>query len=477
MKKTIFVLAAFLILVIKAGATPIDTMVYGSFGKVTIYHPTKVPDVLVLFISGDGGWNKGVVDMAENLAQEGALVAGIDIQHYFARIKSLKVQCYYPAGDFEELSLTIQKKYKFDQYVKPILVGYSSGATLVYGLLAQAPANTFKGAIALGFCPDIEINKPLCNGSGLKSHVLKQGVSFYLEATMQLSSPFIVLQGMIDQVCSYEDTKKFLEIMPLTELVSLPNVGHGFSVTRNWLPQFIAAYQKILKEPGYSERKSAENVLLQSQHLAPLSSDMPITLIPSSAKENLPLAIFISGDGGWTSFDHTVCEKLAEKGMPVVGLDAQKYFWKGKLPKEAADDISKAAIHYMQQWNKSSFVLVGYSFGACVAPFIANNFSSVLKESLCGVYCISPDETADFEIHISDMLDFSHKEEYNVVGELKKILSLNPVCIFGNEEDSEIRRHFSITGVKIETLPGSHHFDDDYNGLATVICKDYLHGN
>jgi type IV secretory pathway VirJ component len=455
MKKILFVLVAFLILAIKAGATSVDTMFYGAFGKIAIYHPTKIPDVLVLFVSGDGGWNKGVLDMAENLAQEGALVAGIDIQHYYNSIKSLKAPCFYPAGDFEELSLT----------------------TLVYGLLAQAPANTFKGAIALGFCPDIEIKKPLCNGSGLKSHVLKEGISFYLEACMQLSAPFIVLQGMIDQVCPYEETKKYLEKMPLSELVSLQNVGHGFSVTRNWLPQFISAYQKVLKEPGYSERKSAENVLLQSQHLAPLSFDMPLTLIPSSAKENLPLAIFISGDGGWTSFDHTVCEKLAEKGMSVVGLDAQKYFWKGKPPKEAANEISNAAKHYMQQWNKSSFVLVGYSFGACVAPFIANNFSIKLKESLCGVYCISPDETADFEIHISDMLDFSHKEEYNVVSELKKIQSLNPVCIFGNEEDSELRKHFSMTGVRIETLPGSHHYDNDYNALATVICKDFLHDN
>jgi type IV secretory pathway VirJ component len=476
MKKIFLVLVPFLIVALKTSASPIDTISYGAFGKIVIYHPVKIPEVLVLFVSGDGGWNKGVVDMAENLVLKGAMVAGIDIQHYFKSIKSQKVQCYYPAADFEELSLTIQKKYKFDQYVKPILVGYSSGATLVYSLLAQAPANTFKGAISLGFCPDIEIDKPLCAGSGLKSHVLKQGVSFYLESNNQLSAPFVVLEGMIDQVCSFEETKKYMEGMPLSELVSLPNVGHGFSVTRNWLPQFLSAYQKVLQEPGYAERKSAENALLQSQHLEPLNADLPLTLIPSSVKEYLPMAIFISGDGGWTSFDHSVCEKLAEKGMPVVGLDAQKYFWKGKQPKEAADDISNAVRHYMKQWNKSSFVLVGYSFGACVAPFIANNFSSELKESLCGVYCISPDETADFEIHLSDMLDISHKEEYDVVSELKKILSLNPVCIFGNDEDIELRNQFSKTGVKVETLPGSHHYNSDYNALATVICKEFIVG-
>ncbi len=32
------------------------------------------------FLSGDGGWNKGVVDMARHLAEEGALVAGVDIR-------------------------------------------------------------------------------------------------------------------------------------------------------------------------------------------------------------------------------------------------------------------------------------------------------------------------------------------------------------------------------------------------------------
>jgi type IV secretory pathway VirJ component len=172
-----------------------------------------------------------------------------------------------------------------------------------------------------------------------------------------------------------------------------------------------------------------------------------------------------------------VSEKLAEKGMPVVGLDAQKYFWKGRQPKETADEISTIANHYMKQWNDSSFVLVGYSFGACVAPFIANNFSKILKDALKGVYCISPDETADFEIHISDMLSFNNKEKYDVLSELKKIIAFNPVCIFGNEEDTELRKHFSMTGVKIETLHGSHHYNNDYNSLATVIYRDFFHGD
>jgi type IV secretory pathway VirJ component len=477
MKRIICISIGFLILGLKLNATPVDSMYYGAFGKVTIYLPANVPDAVVLFVSGDGGWNKGVVDMAKNIVTQSALVAGIDIRHYFKSIKSMKSKCHYPAGDFEELSLTIQKKYKLNQYLKPILVGYSSGATLVYGILAQAPANTFKGAISLGFCPDIEIDKPLCNGSGLTTHVLKEGIAYYLEPCRQLTAPFIVLEGMIDQVCSYADTKKYMEDIPLGEFISLPDVGHGFSVPKNWMPQYISAYQKVLKEPGYVEKITAQNTLLQSQHLAPLNSTLPLTLIPSSAKENLPLAFFISGDGGWTSFDQAVCEKLAENGMPVIGLDAQKYFWNEKQPKEASDEMAKAVEHYMQQWNRNSFVLIGYSFGACVAPFIANNFSAPLKETLKGVYCFSPDETGDFEIHISDMLNFKNNEKYNVLDELKKIKSLNPVCIFGNEEDIELRNHFSATGIRVITLPGNHHYENDYNAVAETIHKDFFRGN
>jgi len=45
-----------------------------------------------------------------------------------------------------------------------------------------------------------------------------------------------------------------------------------------------------------------------------------------------------------------------------------------------------------------------------------------------------PDKTADFEIHIADILHFKTSEKYNVIEEIKKIKALNPVCIFGEEK-------------------------------------------
>jgi len=54
---------------------------YGSFGKPSIYAPSVEQAHVVLFVSGDGGWNPGVIDMARALAGLYALAVGIDITH------------------------------------------------------------------------------------------------------------------------------------------------------------------------------------------------------------------------------------------------------------------------------------------------------------------------------------------------------------------------------------------------------------
>ena len=473
MKQVFLTIVIFFLLGLKSEANNVDTLLFSAFGKVVIYHPTHVPSSFVLFISGDGGWNKGVVDMANNIVVQGAMVAGINILTYMKNIKTSKAKCYYPAADLEEISLTIQKKYKFSKYLKPILVGYSSGATLAYGALAQAPANTFKGAISLGFCPDIEIDRPLCKGAGLNLHTVKEGKTYILDPCMNLTAPFIAMNGTIDKICNYFETNKYVENMPMSEMVGLPNVGHGFAVTRNWLPQFVSAYKKVVNEPEYMEKKSKENVLLQAQRDSLYKSDLPLAILPSAERNELPLAFFISGDGGWTGFDQTVCEKLAKKGIPVVGLDAQKYFWNEKQPKEVSTELTPAIMHYLQLWNKKTFVVLGYSFGACVAPFIANNFTDSVKEISKGVYCFSPDLTGDFEIHLTDMLHLRTKDKYDVVKEMKQIKAMNPVCIFGSDEDEDTQKSFSSNEIRIEILPGNHHYNNDYNTITEVILKDF----
>jgi type IV secretory pathway VirJ component len=239
-----------------AGIAPLhaETLTGEPFGVVTVYRhdaaaeTPRGPREVVLFLSGDGGWNLGVISMAQHLADQGATVAGIDIRHYLAQLEQSDSACVSPANDLQQLGKKLQADSK-GQPVVPTLVGYSSGATLVYAALAQANAGSFKGALSLGFCPDLDLKKPLCKGAGVgftprnDARGVFKGVNF-LPAKM-LSGRWISLQGQLDQVCAAAPTEKFVAEVSGAELVLLPKVGHGYSVEHNWVPQYLKAFRDI----------------------------------------------------------------------------------------------------------------------------------------------------------------------------------------------------------------------------------------
>ncbi|MFZ4707219.1 MAG: AcvB/VirJ family lysyl-phosphatidylglycerol hydrolase [Bacteroidales bacterium] len=459
----------------KAATTMVpDTIRYGSFGKIVIYKPASTPDAIVLFVSGDGGWNSATSKMGMQLVGQGAMVVGINISSYLSNIMKKHEKCYYPAGDCESLSLFLQKKYKFRNYYKPILAGYSSGATLVYGILAQAPANTFKGAIAMGFCPDLETIEPLCTGNGLKLHAIIPGLSWYLEPNDKLTAPFIVINGMDDKVCYYKNTESFIKKVNTGELILLPKVGHGMSVQKNYLPTLLAAYNKIKKSASYSEIVTAKNPSPKLQQINKPDIELPLIVLSLTKNDTLPLVFFISGDGGWTSFDEGVAEKLVERGMPVLGLDAQKYFWQARTPDETASEICNAIHHYLSAWNKKSFILCGYSFGADIIPYILSRMPADLTHMLKSSVMMSPDPLADFEIHVTDMLSIgSSSDTYNVPAELKRSSSKHIVCLFGEEEDNSSHALFKSAGASIKLIPGNHHYENNFNAVSFEIMTSH----
>jgi type IV secretory pathway VirJ component len=241
-------------------------------------------------------------------------------------------------------------------------------------------------------------------------------------------------------------------------------------VNADWVPQFKAAYAKILSTPSFNPVKGVQQ---KSDGTDLVKTNLPLTLLPSTANNDLPLVFFISGDGGWTSFDQSVCESMVKEGMPVVGLDVQKYFWNKKTPEKTAADVSQALSIYMQKWHKAHFVLAGYSFGATVIPFIANRLPANMKLKMDGLCCFSPDERADFEIHILDMLHLSgDRGAYDVIAEINKVTTVRPMCLFGQDEESAARNKLRDDGIKVITVPGGHHDDNNLAVLAKCLLND-----
>ena len=209
-------------------------------GDVTVYMPSGQPRGFALFASGDGGWNLGVWDMAQTAASLGYVVAGFSTPAF---LKSMETdpdaQCSDAASFFDRIAETVRTEMHVSPTLKPLLIGYSSGATIAYAGLAQAPAGRYSGAMTLGFCPDLIIHKPFCRGAGLTAEKqTKPPYGAVFNTVPEVGAPWIVMQGEIDQVCNPPDTIAFVHKVKNGKVVSLPHVGHGYGVPKNWMPQY-----------------------------------------------------------------------------------------------------------------------------------------------------------------------------------------------------------------------------------------------
>jgi len=434
-----------------------ETVAFGRFGDVTVYRGDADPRQVVLFIGGDGGWNQGVVEMARSLAGMGAMVVGVDILTYLKKAAAGDDDCTYAAGDFETLSHFIQKKYALSQYRTPVLIGYSSGATLAYATLVQAPTGMLTGAISLGFCPDIRTVKPLCRGRdlGWRSDARRGAI---LAPSAKLEMAWVALHGEEDQVCGLAETRAFVSKVANGRLVTLPKVGHGFSVQKNWMPQLKQAF-KGLTAAGEPPAGPAAGAV----------ADLPLVEVAAKGGGGDAFAVVLSGDGGWASFDRSLGDALSKRGVPVVGFNSLSYFWSKRTPEEAAVDLGRVIDHYSAAWRKERVMLIGYSFGAEVLPFVARRLLPDRRARVAMIALLGPSATAEFEFHVSSWLGGKSATALPLRPEIDALAGMRILCVFGTEESDSLCRGLNASeAAKLETK-GGHHFGGDVEPIVDRI--------
>jgi type IV secretory pathway VirJ component len=432
-----------------------SSLEFGRFGAVAVYRPEKIESV-VIFISGDGGWNLGVVDMARMLRNHGALVLGVDIVKYFKAMRATKDDCWYPAADFEALSQYAQKDLGLPEYIRPVIGGFSSGATLAYALLAQAPPNTFKGAVSLGFCPDLETPKPLCKGAGL-THGPFIPRTGYVYGPAALSAPWVAFQGLQDKVCDPAKTEAFVKDVRGGDIVLLPKVGHGFGSQKNWVPQFEEVFKRLLAVEKSTEPPAAV-------------ADLPLLQFPLETTHPY-FAVIVSGDGGWAGIDREVAGALIKDGVPVVGLDSLKYFWKARTPAEAGADLSRVVDHFSKAWGKRKVLLVGYSRGADILPFAANRLTPEAKAEVGLLALLGPARKAEFEFKLADWLGESGGGA-PVKPEAEAWAGSPVLCFYGKDDKGNLCETLDPARFSVVRMGGGHHFGGAYAEIAARILKE-----
>jgi len=420
-----------------------EVLKYAKFGPVSIFRGEGKPERLVLFFS-EGAGKKTSGDLIEALREKNTVVASIGPAFRQALLKRAKKTCVYPAGDLEELSKFVQTKLKFQEYRAPLVVGLGVDAAMAYGALAQAPKNTFAGAVSVDFCPSWQAARSFCSDHGFKSKQEKGGFT----------------------------------MAPAGQ--PLPNwrVIGGGKVCAGAIPDFVAKVAGAKFEPR--EEKLAEQVKARAEEMHSVAK--PVSPFKGDAKiENLPLVnidpvgapqglvIFYSGDGGWAGFDQGVSAELAKAGNRVVGFSSLKYFWTLKTPEQATDDLANLIRHFAGTKGTGPIRLVGYSFGADVMPEMVSRLPDDLRAQIKSVSLLGLSDSATFEFHFTDWLG-SSEGGIPVEPAVNKIAAkLRVHCLYGDEEDESLCPSLDAKRVGVVKLPGGHNFDDEFAAVARVI--------
>ncbi len=201
-------------------------------------------------------------------------------------------------------------------------------------------------------------------------------------------------------------------------------------------------------------------------------SDLPLVEVLPPHATQPAFAILYSGDGGWRDLDRALAGILARKGMPVVGYDTLSYFWREKSLETAARDLERVIRFYRARWERNEVVLIGFSFGADVMPFLYNRLPENVRSSVKLVSLLSPGRGAAFSVNPTEWVHIKTRSEKvtPIAPELAKLPAAIVQCVYGEAEAPEsVCVLPAAAGTHVLRKPGGHHFDEDYDRLADEV--------
>jgi len=449
--KSYAVMLALLLMGASAGAQ--THVSHGRFKDLVVYAPADHPTSFVLLLSGDEGWNRAAESMARRLAQQGAMVAGIDWPKFRVSLEADAAPCVFPDGDLENLSHFAQAYFHNSTYFEPVLIGLSSGGAMAYAALAQAPRDTFASALTLGFCPHLDLQKPLCKGSGFEFTRGARASGLDLLPIKNLGNPWVALQSQTASACPAGIARDFVSKVHGAAVAVLPNLGPA---------PVDAAFAKL----------AAAN---SSARMAPPPAalgDLPVIEVaaqPNNAGSDA-FAIIMSGDGGWAGLDQDVAAALSAKGIPVVGLDSLRYYWTARTPQSVAADTDRMIRYYLAHFDKKRVLLIGYSQGADVLPFAINRLPDATRARVALAAILGMSEHALFEFHVSSWISDSNSGPATLP-EVNRIAGIPVLCVYGEDERDSLCPKLDANKFIVVKLKGGHHFDGNYAALAQQILS------
>jgi type IV secretory pathway VirJ component len=198
--------------------------------------------------------------------------------------------------------------------------------------------------------------------------------------------------------------------------------------------------------------------------------DLPLSLTP--APPGPLLAVLLTGDGGWAAGDKAMAQALAQRGVAVVGLNSARYVERARTPDEAASDLARIVDHFLGAWHRQRVVLIGYSRGADLVPFMVSRLPADLRDRIVLTALLGPGQWASFEFSVLDLArSHARPDTFPVQPEVAKLRGTPVLCLSGSKDRGAICRSLADAGLAraVEHAGGHRVSGEDAPGLVDTI--------
>ena len=412
-----------------------------QFNRVRLFAPWWHQRGFVYVLSGADGWSAADQWTALSYAARDNYVVGIDTPVLLDYINRTKKGCLFMNGLFEDYSRVQQRTAETPRFYPPIVLGRGVGASLVYLAQTGAPALALGATVMLDPEPRLRLKPPICE------HPATQYPDGMQQIRPDAFGPNVPARLWLGAGAS-DATRRFVAQIP--HLPSAATVAPRAGSLR-------ALYDTALRDIEAEQQRSGV-------------ADLP--LVEAVAPNPTPgvFAVLYSGDGGWRDLDRSLAGLLAARGISVVGVDVLRYYWRSKQPEVTARDLARILQHYERSWGDNQVILIGFSFGANVIPFMVNRLPPEQRAKIKLITLLSPERTTAFEVSPAGWVGTAADATIPVEPELKRLSTARLQCVYGKDEGknslctTDAASRFEVIG-----KPGGHHFDNKYDQLADAI--------
>lgn len=198
----------------------------------------------------------------------------------------------------------------------------------------------------------------------------------------------------------------------------------------------------------------------------------PVPVIERPATSNGgPLTLLLTGDGGWANADQKVADGLLARGAAVVGVNMRSYLSDGRTPDETAHDFACVARLYSARWHRDRILLIGYSRGADIVPFVAARWPDDLRARLSMVAMVSMSRKANFKYHLIDLVrDVDRPDDIDIAPEIARLRGLRVICVYGDGDTHSGCPTADSTIVTRVARAGGHRVTGGFDAIVDLVA-------